>query len=1039
MTSIVNLFSNFNDLIKPKSVTDNVTDYKAGLKSSNEPSPSLLQGTKFKKYQGKITNNLEKRIKQSNLVEGFEGLKDLSLNKNGLTEQTNNVLDKNNFTSQQQTITNLKNDYQNTLNEYQTLMNKITGNVNNYIDRINPSNPYLGKVIQLQGGALFYVTNQGVAKYISQPDVYSQVSGKNGFPPEGQFTTLSIPFDNSYSSPGATIPTKPPLVTGTPVEVGESVGNEGINVFVDSIVKNPQNSYVGCYNDKAPITEIIFVPKMNSSNVVNGFVAAASSTYQNNNNAFGAWAAFDRNPNDFWHSQVSAANNYNGNTGEYTGAKQLPYIDANGTSQMAKGEILAIYLPGLGTPNATNIPLIKYDIQGRQDCCGNPNARSPNSWIILGFNGDGWVLIDTQTNQGLSYELKTYTISNPKPYSGYLIIITNCGNPGDKTGNRYCVQISQWNLYTTSDYVNQSTSDYVNQSTSAMTNVGQLNFDQCQSYALNSGNKYFALQAVDANGVGNCMTSNDLAGSQVNGEAFSYTTTPLWASNTTGDNVGSLAILDGDGGLNVNNASGASIFSTPIPDGAKPSQGSYIGCYKMPANFAKQYTINGSKDYSVSFDDCQDLATNSGFSYFAVQGVIKGPNPRRCLGFKDSETPKKYGLSKNCKTETSGGSVAGNLYSTEETLYSYLYLQDDGNMCIFRGTGPNDSQSVIWCSETTGKQQGPNPNFAADKGKFGKNWIPSGSTLAPGDFIGSNDGSIYLMMQYDGNLVLYTSSGTSKCSVSTSAGNKTVGAQDTNALYQIMNMGNKSSIGKLAYIDQNSSLHAYPSDNIKYSNDYTMYSGMDSAGFDIPGASYGNSTVEQCQTSCNSNDNCAGFAFTNNVCFPKTSSMFPNGERQINANVNLYTRNKTPKTPPIGVPGTVVNIDSILYDNYKDGGPIGKAYGLTNATTTQKQQIEQLQSKLNMLTSQINGYTNKFSSGTDSLNSQSSKNIEGLGDYLKDFKNTNTNIKNFNSTNIENILNDSDITVLQKNYDYLFWSILAAGTVLVTMNIVKKQ
>ena len=40
--------------------------------------------------------------------------------------------------------------------------------------------------------------------------------------------------------------------------------------------------------------------------------------------------------------------------------------------------------------------------------------------------------------------------------------------------------------------------------------------------------------------------------------------------------------------------------------------------------------------------------------------------------------------------------------------------------------------------------------------------------------------------------------------------------------------------------------------------------------------------------------------------------------------------------------------------------------------------------------------------------------------------------------NIENILSDSDIVVLQKNYDYLFWSILATGTVVVAMNIVKK-
>ena len=44
-----------------------------------------------------------------------------------------------------------------------------------------------------------------------------------------------------------------------------------------------------------------------------------------------------------------------------------------------------------------------------------------------------------------------------------------------------------------------------------------------------------------------------------------------------------------------------------------------------------------------------------------------------------------------------------------------------------------------------------------------------------------------------------------------------------------------------------------------------------------------------------------------------------------------------------------------------------------------------------------------------------------------------------NTKNIQIILKDSDIVVLQKNYNYLFWSILAAGTVLVSMNIVKKQ
>ena len=1029
MTSIVNLFSNFNDLTKPKSVTDNVTDYKVGVNGCNEPSPALLQGKKFKNFQGKITNNLEKRIEKSNLVEGFEGLKDLNLSKNGLTEQTNHLLDKNDFTSQQQTLSNLKNDYQNTLNEYQTLMDKVSGNVSNYVDRVNPNNPYLGKVIQLQGGALFYVTNQGVAKQILDMNIYTKVSGKNGFPPQGQFTTLSIPWDDSYSSPGATIPTKPPLVTGTPVEVDQSVGNEGVNVFVNSVVKNPQSSYVGCYNNTPPITEVVFVPIMNSSNSVNGFKSYASSVYENNNSN-GPWCAFDRNVNTFWHSAVGSSTNYDGKTGVYTGKTQVPYVDGNGTSQMAKGEYVTIHLPGVNTPNATNIPLIKYDIQGRQNCCGNPSGRSPNSWLVLGYTELNWYVIDTQTNQGLNFEMRTYTISNPQPYSAYCIIVTNCGNPGDKSGNRYCVQISIWNLYTSSNYVNKSNS--------AMTNSGQFNFEQCQSYAVNSGNKYFALQSVDSNGIGNCMVSNELSGAQIYGTAENYTSTALWDSKTYGDNAGSVAVLNGDGSLVVNNSSGIAVFSTPVSASEISRPNPYIGCYSYKKHKDK-YEIPGTKHYSMTFDQCQDLATDKGYQYFGIEGNNRGDNVKRCLGFNDLNTAKMSGLSKKCKDEKSGGEWAASIYATDNADTdgsSYLYLQDDGNMCIYKGTGPSDNQGAIWCSETNGKQLSPNPNFAAEKGKFGKNWIPSGSTLSPGDFVGSNNGSIYLMMQSDGNLVLYTSTSSSKCST---VGDKTVGAQDANALYQIIEMGNKSSIGKLAYIDQNSQRYSYPSDNISFSNTYTSYTGFDSPGNDISGAAYGNATIEQCQSTCNSNKDCAGFAFSNNVCYPKTSAILTNGSRQVNSNVNLYTRNKAPINPPIGVPGTVVNIDSILYDNYKDGGNIGSAYGLANATTAQKQQLEQLQSKLNLLTSQINGYTNKFSSGNDLLNSQSNKNLEGLGDYLKDFKKTNNNIKNFNATNIENILKDSDITVLQKNYDYLFWSILAAGTVLVTMNIAKKQ
>jgi len=94
---------------------------------------------------------------------------------------------------------------------------------------------------------------------------------------------------------------------------------------------------------------------------------------------------------------------------------------------------------------------------------------------------------------------------------------------------------------------------------------------------------------------------------------------------------------------------------------------------------------------------------------------------------------------------------------------------------------------------------------------------------------------------------------------------------------------------------------------------------------------------------------------------------------------------------------------------------------------------------LNLLSSQLSSYTNEFSQGSQDVEAQSKTNVSGLTDYVNGLKNATDKIAGITSDgNINNILKDSDIVVLQKNYDYLFWSILATGSVLVAMNIVKK-
>ena len=338
---------------------------------------------------------------------------------------------------------------------------------------------------------------------------------------------------------------------------------------------------------------------------------------------------------------------------------------------------------------------------------------------------------------------------------------------------------------------------------------------------------------------------------------------------------------------------------------------------------------------------------------------------------------------------------------------------------------------------TNGQAQQANPAYAAANGTYGQNWISSGSTLAAGDWVGSNSGNMALIMQGDGNLVLCTFSMASNCQQM--ADNNQGGGLGANAIYDIGEVGVQANMGKLAYIDQNAELHTYPASNFQYVNSYTKFDNTNSPNNDIPGAVYANATVEQCQTSCNNNPECAGFVFdSNSYCWPKNSGMYPMANT-LTPVVNDYTyiKNANPSSPPIGVPSTTNNTDSITYNNYVNGGAVSNEYGLANATSVQQQQLAQLQTQMNLLSNQISNLTNEFGEGSQTAATQMTTNVQGVEEYLTDLTQTNSKIQNYN-TSIDNILKDSDIVVLQKNYDYLFWSILAAGSVLVAMNIVNK-
>ena len=893
-------------------------------------------------------------------------------------------------------------DYKKTLTKYENLVAEINGATSGYLDRINPNNPYLNKTIQFPSGEIAYVTNQGVAKYVPSKDIMKGTAIPQTTIP------INIPWDIAYSKPGATLPTTPPLLSGSPLKMGQGVGNEGVNVFVNKLLDNPTAKYEGCYTDNPAQPSMTFIggTPPTPDLIRNG--TFSQSAIQGNSYQYLTW---NTSLIPGWNFNCVLVNN------STAWGFPMPYPNGNQCACIQMNQQLWTNVWINLSPGVTYT--LTFSACGRTSFDGSGKANPIN----VGVEGKTFYTLNAAIGKWNTYST-TFTVQS--------------------AGGQRLSFIGNW---TTTD---RSTAIQNVVLTDGTPKGGSYTYDNCKSAAVDAGYQYFALQNVDSSSSkGFCAVSNSQpAATRLGKSLVPNKIAALWSSNTQGQ-TGNSAILSMSGALSVINSSGASVFSTPS-NNANPAN--FIGCYvdgwrrALPllntnGTLSSTTTIWNRTKIDNTVSSAAAYARANNYKYFSIQAANTS-NGQGQAGFSnDLAQATRYGKASNCNKVRGSSIVVGGgwsnaIYSADGvTSNYYLILQDDGNMCIYRGTGPNDNQGFIWASGTNGKQLSPNPQYAAVKGKYGKNWMASGSTLAAGDFLGSNNGNLALMMQSDGNLALYTFTMVDSCK-KMSDGN-TGGGVSANALYNIGNTGVPSSMTQVAYIDENSELHQYPSSNTQYSNTYTKMPGTITSGGDIPGGYYRNTNVNNCQAACNKNSECAGFLFSQNECALKNSKMYPNSARAAAPGIDLYLRGKTPITPPFGATNATNNIDSVRYNKYVDGGALGKNYGLANANSSQKQQLSKLQTKLDQLTRKLTNLTGRLGNGSLQAEAQIKTNEQGVEEYLQDLGSNNDKIDLF-STSIENILSDSDIVVLQKNYDYLFWSILATGTVVVAMNIVKK-
>ena len=991
MTSLLNMLYSLDNSNESQRTQNSYTTSNH-KNSSNNSTIALNQGALFNKYQSNIFKRNEKNMYKVNTKEGFTSMDKTNTtdttDSTNFTEQSNSVLDsvKTNETDIQNKI-NLKKEYNIVLKKYKEKLDEVNGGINDYMNRVNPKNPFLNKNIRFSTGQLAYVTNKGVVKLIPSPKILQSLVNC----PRKKVVDANIPWLAEYNTSGTKIPTRPPLISGTKMVSGETCGNEGNNVYVDKLVTNPTTNFKGCYGDNKSDYVMTFIGGSPPSDdyIVNGNFEQPELS----NNTYKYYTSSSAVPSwDFNNGVILNNSTAWGYTQPYPNGPQCASVQKTASISQTINLSSGTYT-------------LKFISIGRE------YKSRPGNTVNIQLNGT-----------------TIYTVTPP------IKVWTNYSTTFDITtsGNNTITFLG-----TSSKDDLSSAFQGISISGESTSNSGTYSYEMCKNAAFDNGSQYFGLQSVNADtGLGYCSTGNDGVGVYQYGESFVNTEgILLWSSNT--NRTGTSASLTTEGTLSVFNSSGAAIFNTPLDMSNSLVLGGYIGCYKDKSSRSMSNYYGKNK----TLDECKTYAEDNKYAYYGLQATSKSKNTGECRTSNDLSETTKYGLTNNCfqnsSNETVGSSWSNAVYSTDSISSYFLILQDDGNMCIYKGSGPDDNQGAIWCSGTNGQQEKPNPTYSAELGKYGQNWIASNSTLAAGDFVGSTDGSIYLIMQTDGNLVLYTSKNAPNCK-RMSDGNMG-GGTNANALYEVSPVGVPSLLGSLGYVDADSILYSYPSSNKGLSDTYNKYENYDSTGNDLSGKTITNSTVDNCQTICTDDKDCYGFTFqkSTNTCFPKSSSTYPISQRQTNTDYDLYARNPKLLNPPKGVPDTIVNVDSVSYQNYNNSGSqVGGSYGISNINSTQKQELDQLQTRLDQISQQLVDDTGKITTNNTTVGTQSANNVNGLQDFLNDYNTTNQKIEQIDS--VDNILNDSDIKVLQENYTYLFWSILAVGTVLVTMNIAKK-
>lgn len=524
------------------------------------------------------------------------------------------------------------------------------------------------------------------------------------------------------------------------------------------------------------------------------------------------------------------------------------------------------------------------------------------------------------------------------------------------------------------------------------------NYDTCQEAAVNSGSSYFGLQGLDTStNLSSCYISNDLSSAQKYGQAKS------------------MCNADSDGNVYGNTLVNA-IYKSPT------GAATYVGTYKDTPNRAMTLVNNGSN--SFTYETCKQQAMNTGNTYFGLQSFNSKTQKAQCALSNDFTQASKYGEKNSSYTGNDkkkyGGSWTNAIYQLETDLSGYKGCYNDradAPAMTPLGNGKS-TYSFSTCKDEAVK---------AGYGYYALQGTAAGSSKC----FASND------------LTTARKYGEAK-TCSKSLDGKTYGNNGINAIYKMNELGDASSVGKMGYVDYNSNVTEFPDSMIGLNTTYEKY---DYYGTDITSiGSLQNATYDTAVAKCNGNSSCYGFTLdssTNVANFYGKSIVNPSN-RILKPSTTLYVRNQMLQNLNSACNKQVVNIDSSQWKNYvKKSGYMSPSStcDLSNAITSATKQSNAIQANIVSTAKQIVKILKDLESKSNTINNKTGLNTNMIQANIQKYNDVIVGMSEFTDVrenNISNIVKESDIKVLQENYGYMFWSILAIATVIVTMNIMRK-